>query len=250
MAEVKLNYSEYNDPKLVTYYDALNAFGRDSRFFCDLAKHFSASTIIDLGCGTGTLACELAKLGFRVIGIEPASAMLDIAKQKPYSEKISWIQGSSAQMEGLEADLILMTSHVAQLFLKDEEWNSILKATYKALKPGGHIAFDSRNPLTKPWERWTHKLSNKTVTGPDGMVEIWNHLLEIKENQVSYEIHYMFKKSGEELISINKLVYRSKDETVKSLSNAGFIVKNIYGDWDNSPVSPESPEMIFVGEKI
>jgi 2-polyprenyl-3-methyl-5-hydroxy-6-metoxy-1,4-benzoquinol methylase len=40
------------------------------------------SAVLDLGCGTGTLACQLAKLGWRVTGVDLSRAMLAIAFQK------------------------------------------------------------------------------------------------------------------------------------------------------------------------
>ncbi len=243
------NYTEFSDPRLVALYDTLNALGTDAEFMCEQAEKLKAHSIIDLGCGTGLLTSELAKRGHEVVGIEPASAMLDVAKHKSGSDKVKWIQGSYEKMDGLQTDLVLMTSHVAQFFLEDEKFQEMLKATHKALNHGGHLVFDSRNPATKPWGKWTREMSSRKRETPSGQVEMWYQLLEVKGNRVLYEIHYLFDKTGEELVSINELVYRSQDEINKSLSGAGFIVENIYGDWDSRPFEIESPEMIFVAKR-
>jgi hypothetical protein len=48
---------------------------------------------------------------------------------------------------------------------------------------------------------------------------------------------------------VNELIFRSQDEITRSLSDAGFSVEHVYGDWDSSPASATSPEMIFVATK-
>lgn len=243
------NSKQFSDPRLVASYDALNALGKDSEFFCELASKLSAKTIIDLGCGTGLLTCELAKRGHRMIGIEPAGGMLDIARNKPYADKVQWIEGGYEKFAGLTADMILMTSHVAQFFLDNSEWQAMLQAAYKALKPGGHIIFDSRTPIFPPYQTWPTEASPRRVEDPTvGAIDWWYKLLEIKGNRVCYQLYYHFINSDETVVSTDELIFRSRDELTKSLESAGFKVKTVYGDWDSNLATPTSPEMIFVAE--
>src|SRR3989344_3234095 len=199
------NYDEFSNPRLVALYDTLNPLGADSEFFCAEVAKLEASSIIDLGCGTGLLTCELARRGHQVIGIEPSEAMLDVARRKPYAEQITWIKGSFEQMEGFQADVVLMTSHVAQFFLNDTEWQAMLKAAYHALKPGGHIVFDIRRLTNPPFTGWPTEDSRRrfenTAAGPIGW---WFKLLEIEDKHVRYELHYLFVQSREEVVSINE----------------------------------------------
>lgn len=247
--EVETNYTEFSDPRTVALYDTLNPFGKDSEFFCRLATELSAKTIIDLGCGTGLLTCELAKRGHKMTGIEPSEAMLDIARAKPCAEQVKWIKGSFEQIEGLQADIILMTSHVAQFFLNDKEWRAMLETSHKALKLGGYIVFDIRRLSNPPFEGWpTEDNRRKFENTTAGPVEWWFKLLHVEDKRVRYELHYYFEKSGEEVVSVNELVFRSQDEITNALSDAGFAVKTVYGDWDGGLTTPTSPEMIFVAE--
>ena len=241
------NYREFSDPQLAALYDVLSPIGDDSEFFCEQAKKLGAKTIIDLGCGTGLLTYELAKRGYTVIGIEPSETMLAIAQAKPYAERISWIQGSFEKMEGLQADMILMTSHVAQFFLEENEWQAMLRAAHKALAVGGHLVFDIRRLSNPPFIGWptenNHKSFEDTAFGP---VEWWFQLLTVENGRVRYELHYFFPRSNEKIVSINELAFRSQNEIAEALSGAGFEVETIYGNWDGSPVGVDSPEMIFV----
>ena len=246
----KTNYTEFSDPRLVALYDTLNALGNDSEFFCQQAAKLSASSIIDLGCGTGLLTYELAKRGYKMVGIEPAEAMLAVAREKLHADEITWVKGSYEQMDSLQTDMVLMTSHVAQFFLEDKEWHRMLKVSYNALKPGGYLVFDVRRLKNPPFEGWpTENNRKKFENTAAGTVDWWFKLLEVANKRVRYELHYFFAKSGEEVVSINELIFRSQDEITSALSDAGFTIETVYGDWDGNFATPTSPEMIFVAKR-
>ena len=250
MSKFEPNYREFSDSRLVALYDTLNPFGDDSEFFCQLADKLSIKIIIDLGCGTGLLTCELAKRGHQMIGIEPSKAMLDVARSKPYAEQIKWIKGGFEQMDGLQADMVIMTSHVAQFFLEDKEWQEMLKAAHQVLKPGGYIVFDIRRLSSPPFKGWPTKDNPRNFGNtPVGPVEWWFRLLNVENKRVRYELHYFFVQSGEEVVSINELIFRSQNEITRALSDAGFTVEIVYGDWDSSLATPTSPEMIFLAKR-
>ena len=125
---------QFSDPRLVTAYDSINALGDDRDFWLHEVDKLSPSTIVDFGCGTGLLTCELAKRGYQTIGIDPAVAMLDVARQKPYADRVEWIEGDYEKLSGLQADLLLMTSHVAQFLLADKEWTGMLGMAHDTLR--------------------------------------------------------------------------------------------------------------------
>lgn len=235
---------------MVGLYDTLNAYGDDSEFFCNQAQKLGAKTIIDLGCGTGLLTVELAKRGHMMTGIEPSAAMLNIARGKPHADEVTWVQGSFEKMEGLRADMILMTSHVAQFFLEDTEWRAMLQAAHQALTPGGHLVFDIRRLSTPPFIGWpTEDNRRKFEDTAAGPVEWWFNLLEMKDGRVRYELHYFFARSGEKVVSVNELAFRTQEEITQALQDAGFKVDTVFGNWDGSLVSSTSPEMVFVASR-
>jgi ubiquinone/menaquinone biosynthesis C-methylase UbiE len=246
----KTDYSEFNHPKLANVYDSFNALTDDKHFWLNTIKGLGVKNIVDLGCGTGLLTSELAGLGHHTVGIDPSQAMLEVAKQKENAKKIEWRLGSAEQLTKEETDLVIMTSHVAQFFLDDKEWIAALRRINVALTGGGYVLFDSKNPMNAPWERWSKKEAYKMRSTPEGDVEFWIESPIIDGKYVEHELHYLFLKDQEKLVSRNKLVYRSKEELLENLQNSGFEVEKIYGDWDGSHFEENSEEMIFLAKKV
>ncbi len=243
-------FQEFTDPRLVALYDALDPSRVDTAFYLGLAAELSASSVIDIGCGTGAITCELARQGYRMTGVDPSLPMLEIARHRPGGDLVEWIEGYASALDGPPADLAIMTAHVAQVISDEDVWRRTLAATHEALRPGGRLAFESRNPGAQQWLAWTPQTSrqrlNKTAFGP---VDLWWQLLDVRGDMVRYEIHYRFTSNGEEVISTNELRFRTQAELTQSLADVGFSVQHVFGDWDREPVDARSPELIFVATR-
>jgi ubiquinone/menaquinone biosynthesis C-methylase UbiE len=70
--------------QIAGFYDIANPWAADAEFYLSLAGLHPCS-VLDLGGGTGTLCCALAERGHRVTGVDPAAAMLAVARSKPRS---------------------------------------------------------------------------------------------------------------------------------------------------------------------
>ncbi|PCE25051.1 methyltransferase type 11 [Paraburkholderia acidicola] len=237
----------YTDPRLVALYDTLNPFGADTGFYLALAASLRASHIVDIGCGTGLLTCELARRGHAVTGIDPARAMLDVARRRPGGERVQWIEGDAQQASDTQADLALMTGHVAQVFVDDLDWRATLAAAYRTLRPGGRLAFESRHPQSAPWKAWTPEASLRRISvDGDNTVKVWHELIEVSGECVRFVTHYQFDATGEELVSASELRFRSQSTLAQTLTDSGFSIAHWYGDWSGAPVDEQSRELIVI----
>ncbi|GEM_PF-2516574 len=113
---IKLD-EHYVDPRLVELYDIENPRGADADFYLDLAAELDAHRILELGCGTGLLTRELATPGRQVVGVDPSPAMLAFARRQPGAGRVQWVEGDARALGTPEADLLVMTGNVAQVFL-------------------------------------------------------------------------------------------------------------------------------------
>ncbi|MEO5665859.1 MAG: methyltransferase domain-containing protein, partial [Nocardioides sp.] len=110
----------FADPRQAVLYDAFDDERADLDSYVAIAEEMSADQVIDIGCGTGSLAVRLAGLGKSVIGVDPAGASLDVARAKPGAAAVTWIHGDATTLPDLAADLATMTGNVAQVFLADD----------------------------------------------------------------------------------------------------------------------------------
>jgi SAM-dependent methyltransferase len=238
----------YVDPRIAALYDLENQGCEDTQFYVDLAAELGAERIVDIGCGTGVLACELARRGHTVIGVEPAAAMLDVARERPEASRVRWIHGDASHIEMAgKADLILMTGNVAQEIHRDEEWATTIAVARRVLVRAGHLAFESRNPQARSWERWTPERTRTRLDHPTlGAVDVWYRILDVRGDLVRFEAHNRFASSGEDLVVVGVLRFRSRSEIEGSLAGAGFDIQQVFGDWGRGSVTSMSPQLIFL----
>ena len=245
--------AEFDDPRLAAIYDTVNAHdpGEQPRFVRHLVEACGPgpATIVDLGCGTGLITRALASLGHRVIGIDPSSEMIGVARTRPYGDRVRWILGGVDLVGTPGADLAIMTSHVAQFFVADAEWEHALVALHAALRKGGRLGFESRNPGARAWERWTDDHVTSVVDPDAGRIDWWTEVHDVSAGIVRYANHYRFVASGDELVSEARLRFRTLDELTRSLTEAGFTIERVDGDWHGRPVGPTSPEHVVVARR-
>lgn len=226
-------------------YDELNPADNDYKFYAELATRLKAACVIDLGCGTGTLARLLADNGHHAIGIDPDPEMLRVAASKGASDKIEWRLGYSDRADADSAELFVMSGHVAQVFLDDPAWTHLLRDAWRALRPGGVIAFESRNPDARGWERWTREQTTRTVSSGNEQTEFWHEVVEVHLPLVTYDTCTANLTTGSGHRTRNALAFRSQTALAHSLAAAGFQDPEFLGDWDRSEVTSASPEIII-----
>jgi len=235
--------NHYVDPRLARLYDVDSPWSADREFYLGLASR-PARRVLDLGCGTGLLCDACAADGHLVTGLDPAPAMLEIARRKPNGGRVDWVEGSAQAFElHREFDLIVMTGHAFQVLLEDTDVASAFERVRRHLAHDGIFAFESRNPVVDWKARWNYEVP---LPGT-GVVES-RRWLGMKDGRLAFELRYAFP--DEVLFSKSELRFWSKDEIEAHLAAAGLRVDRLFGDWSRSPfAAAHSEEMIFLAKK-
>lgn len=235
----------FAEPRLVAIYDVLDGDRSDLDLYVGIVDELSAATVLDVGCGTGTLARLLAERGIGAVGLDPAAASLDIARSKPGAARVRWVLGAASDAPPLGVDLAVMTGNVAQVFVTDEEWARTLAALAGAVRGDGWLVFEVRDPARRAWERWTPAHTTRTVDIPGvGEVTTWTELVEVREPLVSFRQVFRFAEDGAELVSDSTLRFRHREEITDDLVEAGFRVDSVRD-------APDRPglEMVVVAQR-
>ncbi|MFF3374641.1 class I SAM-dependent methyltransferase [Streptomyces sp. NPDC002680] len=218
----------FQHPRLAAVYDPLDPDRSDLDAYVDLAAEFEAHRVLDIGCGTGVFALLLAARGIDVIGVDPALASLDVARAKSGAEHVRWIHGDATALPSLQVDLATMTANAAQEITDPHTWRQTLRGAHAALRPGGHLVFESRDPSKRAWEGWNRDSSYRVTDVPGiGSVESWVELTGLNGPLVSFRWTFVFAEDGEVLTSDSTLRFRERDEIEAELLSQGYEVRGV-----------------------
>jgi ubiquinone/menaquinone biosynthesis C-methylase UbiE len=223
----------FAERRLAEVYDPLDPDRGDLDLYLGIAAEFGARSVLDVGCGTGTFACLLAgstgqDSGIAVTGVDPAAASLDVARTKSGADRVRWLHGDATSLPPLQVDLATMTANVAQVFLTDEDWSATLRGIHAALRPGGHLVFETRDPARQAWLGWNRAATYRRAGIPGvGEVETWTDLTEVLGDYVSFRATFVFASDQATLTSDSTLRFRSREEIDGSLAEAGYAVVDV-----------------------
>ena len=232
----------FDDPRLAEVYDPLDPDRSDLDVYVEMAIELGARSVLDVGCGTGTFACMLARRGIEVTAVDPALASLDVARAKPGADAVVWLLGDATTLPAMCVDAAFMTANVAQVFLTDDAWAATLRAIRAALRPHGTLVFETRDPQRKAWEQWTPGLTRTAVEVPGvGLVESWEEVTAVDGQFVSFRSMTAFRRGDLVIESTSTLRFRDRPEIEESLVRAGFDLVEIRD-------APDRPgrEMVFL----
>ncbi|MEU4115509.1 class I SAM-dependent methyltransferase [Kitasatospora sp. NPDC028055] len=235
----------FTHPRLAALYDALDPDRGDLDAYLAMVAEFGARRVLDLGCGTGVFALLLAGRGVEVVGVDPAAASVEVARAKPGGERVRWICGDAGELPPLQVDLVTMTANVAQEITDPTAWRTTLRGALGALRPGGRLVFETRDPAARAWQEWTRERSHRVTPVPGaGPVESWVQLLGVQGPLVSFRWTYVFGADGRVRTSDSTLRFRERAEVAQDLAAAGFVLEEVRG-------APDRPgrELVFVARR-
>ncbi|MDQ3628685.1 MAG: class I SAM-dependent methyltransferase [Actinomycetota bacterium] len=230
----------FDHPRLVAIYDALDPDRSDLDVYIAIADELGARRVLDVGCGTGTFALQLADRGLDVTGVDPAGGSLDVARAKPGAQRVHWIHGDATSLPPMQVDLVTMTANVAQAIVDPPDWEATLRGGYEALRPGGRLVFETRDPAYRGWQEWNREASTSVaeIQGV-GAVESWVEVTDVSWPLVTFRGTWVFASDGQVLTSDSTLRFRGRDEVAAELVAHGYAVDEVRG-------APDRPGREFV----
>ncbi len=237
---------DYRDPEIAEIYDLINPRAQDTDFYLSLAGQ-QPCTVLDLGCGTGTLCCALAERGHQVTGVDPAAAMLAVAKRKPFAGQVEWVESSAQDYRSQKRfELIVMTGHALQCLPTDVDALDTFKTMRRHLENRGRIVFESRNPQVDWAGIWGKRKPVVHKCSSGELIETLENIVKDDEF-VSFQTSYRFK--GRVLTTNSRLRFPCREHIQELLLGSQLAVRNLFGDWAGGGFDPaNSSEMIFVAE--
>jgi SAM-dependent methyltransferase len=201
-------------------------------------------TVMDIACGAGRHALELARQGFKTTANDLSPFLLECTRSQADRENIS-IECTREDMRHITAenryDLVVQLFSSFGYFKTKGEDLQVLENVYRSLKKGGWYILDLMNPVYL--KKNLIPTSSRNIEGLNVSEQ-----RSIESNRVIKQITI---RSSDESISFEESVTLYSLKTMKDmLQSTGFIIDRIIGDYTGSAYHTEtSPRMMIFAKK-
>ncbi|WP_059052047.1 class I SAM-dependent DNA methyltransferase [Paenibacillus senegalimassiliensis] len=225
-------------------------------------RHGMPRTVVDLGCGTGSITIPLVNAGFEVTGIDLSSDMLSVARRKmdatPQGTRllregsVRWVQQDMTDWAVPEpVDAVISFCDCLNYLLKEDEIVRTFRRTYENLKPGGTFLFDVHHPNTLA----RYEEEQPFIWDESGVAYIWTCERDARLNEIEHHLT-IFAREEEQ----GPGLYRRFEEThtqraydplwmKEELRRCGFSQITCYADFEWVEAVDEAARIFFVAVK-
>ena len=223
------------DARLVDLYDEDNPDGPDHDYFRALADAVDARAILDLGCGTGILTVTFARAPVaRSSGSTRPRRCSPTPPAGPAAPTSTWIPGDSRR-HPRRAVRLRRPDGQRPAAHPDLAWEHTLRDLDAALRVGGVLAFETRNPRVRAWESWAdaEPTVRSTARGP---LREWLEV-SVSPNPVASRSPPTTSSRTPARSSSTSRPSPSADgrSSSGSLVAARFAVDRVHADWNRTP---------------
>lgn len=219
-------------------------------------------TVVDLGCGTGSITIPMAELGYHMTGIDLSEDMLAVAQDKLDSQSRTSSKLREAQIRLVRQDMtcwempepvdaVLSFCDCINYLLTEEDVRKAFQATYTSLADEGSFIFDVHHPRT--FDRYNEE--QPFVYDDLAISYIWTCEYEDELSQIEHNLSIFVQEGGEQSSS-----YRRFEEThiqrayspqwiMQSLYDCGFKQVECYGDFTWEEPTEDTARLFFVAKK-
>ncbi|MGL6173889.1 MAG: class I SAM-dependent methyltransferase [Cellulosilyticaceae bacterium] len=237
--------------ELSKYYDQIFPMRKEQLEFLKEIIGSNPSSVIDIACGNGVYAIELAKIGHKVLGIDLSLGMIQKAYEQAKEEKInlelracSMLEVDEVVSEPYEMGFCIGNSLVHLRTI--QEIQSFFNLLYGVLKPKGKIVIQIIN-YNRILEKGITELP--TLTDSDSKL-VFNRNYRIDEKAQSIEFKTFLKVDDQAFENSVQLIPLKKEQLVELLNLEGFDVQAVYGSFKKEIYDQnESFHCIVVAQK-
>ena len=199
--------------------------------------------ILDLPCGQGRHAIELARRGYEVTGVDLSPYLIGVAKARAEAGgvKVRWLEGDMRRpVPGERFDLVLNLFTSLGYFLDEADDRLVVQAAADMLGPGGRFLLEVING-----ERLMgHFVEREWFTVGQAAVMERRSLDRSARRMI---VERTVSRPGRDEVNVHALRLYGAREIESMLRASGFDRIELYGDWAGGPVSAESLRVLAVG---
>lgn len=248
------------------YYDIVmeRDVTREVDFLVDLHRHFRGGepqSILDIACGPGYHARDIAQRGIRAVGLDLRPEMIEFAREKD-AQAGTEIEWHAADMRDFDIDAPVDVAGTMfdslDALTKNEDLVQHFKAVARNLNPGGIYVIDLSHPRDT---NHTYYRKFEYEGERDGLkVHVYwatnDPCYDIVDNTAYVELEIHIDEHGEKTVikdSAWERLFLPVDLSLLAEMSGQFKLLGVYGNYDldkRLDFSPESERMILAFQKI
>lgn len=236
---------------LAASYDGLMADGAYLRRAAFLARRLKKSpipvhTVLDLACGTGTMACLLAQRGFEVLAADGSEEMLTQAAAKAAgleNPPLFLFQDMPKLRLAQPVDAVVSTLDSLNYLTRERDLRETFYRVRRWLKPEGLFLFDVNTP---------HKLRRMDgrlyMDETEDSVCVWRTFFSEKRQVCAYQVDlFRLRPDGawDRTFEEHRERAWSEEAIRRYLAEAGFASVRLTGDLTDKPPEPDEDRWQF-----
>ena len=262
--DLQVSYSD--NPVTAELYDLIPAYANrsDKEFYLRRALG-ATGKILELGCGTGRILIPIAEAGCAITGVDASEHMLTRCRQKlgalpkSVTDRVRLIKGDMAHLKFDDTfSLAIIPFRAFQHLISTEDQLSCLSGLNRNLLPKAKLIFDvfnvrfdivSNPNSSKEAEDFPEsRLKDGRLLRRASRIARFHRAEQYNEVEI---IYYLTSPDGttDRIVHAFPFRYFFRYEIEHLLDRCGFRIIELLGDFKGSPLSDDSPEMIFVAEK-
>ena len=202
-------------------------------------------SVLDLCCGTGLLAHELIRKGYRVVGVDASDAMLALARERLGPEgALSRMALPDLKVEGVFDAAICTFDGFNYLTL--EEFRLTMAAVADRLRPAGWLVFDLH---TDGMMNFT--ISNPVVAGesPENDFVI-SSTVDPVERTCDTTIEVMRSRDGDPFSEQHRQYFHTDADVRAALQDASFAVGAVSAEYTHEPTDASSLRATWTARRL
>ncbi|HEY8909177.1 MAG TPA: methyltransferase domain-containing protein [Desulfosporosinus sp.] len=232
---------------LAEYYDEIFPLkGSQKQFLHDYLSQEALTSVLDIGCGTGTFALELSQTGIRVLGVDLSEEMVEISNQKAHATG-STASFSVADMNDLGSikerfDGVFCLGNTLAHVSGESELKRVLaqfreKGTHLLLQIVNYDRIIAKQVKELPVIKTEHLIFYRFYTHrPDGKLD--------------FSMKIEFPDTREDVSGVNLLFPITSSILKEALQETGWEVSGLWGNFDKEPWTVDSPATILSAKRL
>jgi ubiquinone/menaquinone biosynthesis C-methylase UbiE len=201
--------------------------------------------ILDVACGQGRHAVPLARLGFRLAGLDLSNDLLRRAREAGASAgvEVQWVQGDMRHLPWREEFDACLSLYTALGYFEEEAQNQrVLEEVVRVLKVGGKFLVDVPNRDYYLLRMLPHSWR------PHGEAVILEETT-FDPATCRFTTSFTWVEAGQAETLTHSVRHYTAPEIEGMLQRAGMEPTARYGDFDGRPFDLDSSRLIVVARK-